>query len=465
MTDASCLKLMGLVRCNEKLGHYWSGDKAVIETQLEWFTRGGCDFIDVLIWEAVEVIQSVAQEEEDFVAFMTETFTYFETLVKDKKIGSYGVDSKDLYGGKSVRKHHLDIRWVMAAAEAAAANVGAAQHSLKVVGLPFNLTERDALLKPLSDDGTPEGRQTIFEYCKKKELSVVTRRPLATFDDEGKEQRYVPHDKVRDLNMFKKALPHNIQGLLVMEQQVDRLLANTVMRPASELYHTGRSFVQFSTQLNNLYQFEDFIRLRYRLILRECLSSISAERDEVLQQWTKAYGKANEDFFVTFGKYLGYMHALKSDKVLAACEESLGGVNLGDDLTQVAFNAVLATKVMTTTSVCMRSPLYLEHLITANQGLTVELPVSVMGGLFTNPETSFLSRRKDKQLTPTGAKPEEFEGKSEKEVLEMGAEKLQKSGYSGVICTPVCVVLCCVVCFLGKHDKGGKNVFNSFIYL
>ena len=440
INDASLLKLSGLLRVNGKLGHYWTGDPDCLQRgAMDFLGSTGMNYIDILMWDSVHLVSAVCTEDKDVFDFLVAAFTRLETLVLKRVIGRYGIDSHKLWGNKETTNKYLDIRLVLKAAEEAAKRMGYEKHHLELVGFPFNLTERSALLSKIGEgDGTDEGKKSIFQFLKDRNIGCVTSRPLSTYDYKGKEQRYVDHQRAATLKEFEKRLPQIIQGLTMLEMQGDRLLEGTVLRPAPELYHTGRSFIQASKFLDNFYQFDEFITGRYRGILVDCLRSIASSKDTVLETWTSKYRKTNEDLFLVFSQYLKYIHAVKGERMKASIESCLGDHFLGNELAQMAMNSVLSTNLMTSVSCCMRSPLYLDSLISRNTQLLEPLPVAVMGGLFTHSETSFLTCIKDKTYSTTGETPEEIKGKSKEEIEELGKKQAQEAGFSGKLYNLVC---------------------------
>eukprot|EP01063_Lacrimia_lanifica_P009875 TRINITY_DN16724_c0_g1_i2.p1 TRINITY_DN16724_c0_g1~~TRINITY_DN16724_c0_g1_i2.p1 ORF type:complete len:739 (+),score=246.64 TRINITY_DN16724_c0_g1_i2:73-2289(+) len=394
LSDAALLKLTGLITANKKLGHYWSGQRDVMTAQVEGIRDIGVQTVDFLVLDAVEVIHSVARDAEEFITYLTQSFEVMEELAKRNRIQYYGVDSAMFYGGAET-KYFVDPRWVVEAAERA----GGAENKLRLFTMPFNLTERKPLLSKMADDYP----KSVFDFLKEKELGCMTYRPLSTYDADGREQRYINHRRIKDPVGFTKTYSQEFQRMLAMEAQNERLLANTVMRPAKELYHFAGSLAVAQSFLKNYYQYDDFMRVRYDALMQSCLESIHDSKDQLLMKWVNDYRKGYEGLKRLHGQNLEHRHAIADSKILEAVDRNCGEHSLGAELSQIALNAVLATNVMQTCAVSMRNSIYIDALVSRNAEVLRPVPVSVLGGLFTDPETSFALRTVPKEVELDGS--------------------------------------------------------------
>ena len=390
LSSRALFKLTGLVRTNDKLGHYYSLSPDILNSDIDNLISRGLTHVDIIILDSIHVVKTLLTDEYDFESYLTDAFSTLEEHVKKGNISYYGVDTHKCFGG-SKTKDFVDLRLVQRAAERA----GGKDNHLRLVSMPFNLTERGALLEPMADDY----KESVFSFLRDNELGCLTTRPLSTYNKDGNEERYVDHQKTTDLELFSKTFPKQLTSALMLEERGEKLLHNTVMRPAPELYQIGQAILQCQDYINNFYLFDTFIEQRYDETFRLCMNQLEDSSDELITSWITTYSTAYEHIKRTYRRYLQHVHAQRDDKIKSAISVSLGDVVLGDTLSQIALNAVVATGVMQTVAVGMRTNYYQRDLISTNYRLISKVPMSVVGRLFTDPEVSFITRTPDKKFS------------------------------------------------------------------
>eukprot|EP01064_Diplonema_japonicum_P008445 TRINITY_DN15892_c0_g1_i1.p1 TRINITY_DN15892_c0_g1~~TRINITY_DN15892_c0_g1_i1.p1 ORF type:complete len:731 (+),score=155.72 TRINITY_DN15892_c0_g1_i1:80-2194(+) len=419
LSEGALFKLSGLITVNKKLGSYWSAADHVLRSQVESILSGGTDCVDVVVIDAVHMVHAICKTDDDIVTYLTEAFKCMETMADEGMLQYYGVESDRLWGG-SETKHFIDMRLVMKAAK----NAGGEGHRFRLVMQPFNLTERGALLTKMADDYT----KTIFDFVKENNLGSITTRPLSTYDHEGREQRYINHARITDINKLSKNVALGFQNCVMMEEAVDRLLSNVVLRPAPELYHFGRSLMQASKHLNNYYMYNTYMSMYYESVLLKCLDFLNESKDTMISKWTSQYKVAYNGLAEAYAQFMQNTHAVRDEKILAGIEGCLDtDTVLGTELSQMATNSVLATNVMQSVSIGMRNSIYVDSMIARNHSILRPVPVSVIGRLFTEPEVSFLDRKKEAKYTIV----DETSNMSEDEVAQLSEEQYKKTGLMG----------------------------------
>eukprot|EP01059_Diplonema_ambulator_P028487 TRINITY_DN47295_c0_g1_i1.p1 TRINITY_DN47295_c0_g1~~TRINITY_DN47295_c0_g1_i1.p1 ORF type:complete len:711 (+),score=207.28 TRINITY_DN47295_c0_g1_i1:160-2133(+) len=421
LSEGALFKLAGLITINKKLGAYWSGADHVLRGQVESFLNQGLSCVDIVLLDAVHLARGVAKTDEELVEYLTISFKELEVMADEGKLQYYGVESDRFWGG-SETTDFIDLRLVLQAAK----NAGGEKHRFRVVSQPFNLTERGALLTKMADDYT----KTVFDFLKENNLASFTTRPLATYDHEGREQRYVNHARVTDTSTMTNNVSMNIQNCVMLEEACDRLVANMVLRPDPMLYHLGRSLIGASKMLNNWYLYDRYMRMWFAKIASKCLETLSDSKDSVISKWTAQYDRAFNALAESYSVMLLHAHAMRDEKIIAGIESCLDDeTNLGNELPQMAVNALLATNVMQTVSVGLRTNIYVDGLIARNKAVLAPVPVSIIGRLFTEPEVSFQERVKEVKYVVTV--PEEYKNMSEDDLKRLSTEKYEKTGIMG----------------------------------
>eukprot|EP01060_Flectonema_neradi_P006439 TRINITY_DN14351_c0_g1_i1.p1 TRINITY_DN14351_c0_g1~~TRINITY_DN14351_c0_g1_i1.p1 ORF type:complete len:714 (+),score=78.66 TRINITY_DN14351_c0_g1_i1:319-2142(+) len=421
LSDGALFKLTGLIRTNYKLGHYYSLRPEMLSCDIDKMLDSGLSHIDIIVLDSIHVPLSLFTCPEDYENYLTAAFKFLEECVENGKISYYGVDTHKCYGG-SKTTHFVDLRIV----QRAAFRAGGENNHLRLVTMPFNLTERGALLDPMADDY----KESVFSFLRDNELGCLTYRPLSTYNTAGTEERYIDHQRTTDLQLFSKVFPKQLSDMLMLETRGDSLLANTVMRPAPELYQLGHAILHSQHYINNFYLFDTFVEQRFDHTFRQCMRQIKDTSDDLLTSWVTQYSTAYEHLKRTYRRYLQHLHAGRDEKIKNALTTSLGDASIGDTLSQQALNLVLATGVMQSVSVGLRLNYYHHDLISKNYHLASKIPMSVIGRVFTDPEVSFLERTPEKKYN---VKREVIDSMDESKLEEIGRESVDKNGVFGSV--------------------------------
>lgn len=116
---------------------------------------------------------------EDFLFYqqLKRAFIALEEEVKKGSIQFYGVSSNTLPTMPQSEGHVSALKLLAVAHEAAEEVWGdGTNHHCRFLQFPFNLIESQAYLLPL--DEYPEGPMTLFQFCRKYQLDILTNRPL-----------------------------------------------------------------------------------------------------------------------------------------------------------------------------------------------------------------------------------------------------------------------------------------------
>ncbi len=121
----------------------------------------------------------------DFYARLERAFVYFETQVSAGRIRYYGVSSNTV-ASPAEDPEATSLARMVHAAEAAAQSVGVSTHHFQVLQCPMNLFESGAAV---TANTGPSHSQTVLEYARQNNISILVNRPLNAMVAENKMQR------------------------------------------------------------------------------------------------------------------------------------------------------------------------------------------------------------------------------------------------------------------------------------
>jgi aryl-alcohol dehydrogenase-like predicted oxidoreductase len=121
--------------------------------------------------------QLAARDREAVYDQLEATFARLEERVAAGDVGAYGVASWEAFRVQPGHEKHLSLPEVLARAESAAASVGADEHHLAAIQLPFNVVMADAFT--VAAHPTDEGRVSALEFAHEAGLNVFTSASIA----------------------------------------------------------------------------------------------------------------------------------------------------------------------------------------------------------------------------------------------------------------------------------------------
>lgn len=125
--------------------------------------------------------ETLSQLRDEFYRRLTMAFTYLESQVTTGRIQYYGVSSNTCTSPPGELEATSLFR-MLESAQAAAQQANQPTHHFRVLQLPFNLLESDAMLTP--NTGKLED-QTVLEYAAKQDIAIFVNRPLNAIPPRG----------------------------------------------------------------------------------------------------------------------------------------------------------------------------------------------------------------------------------------------------------------------------------------
>ncbi|MDK2743931.1 MAG: DUF255 domain-containing protein [Nitrospira sp. BO4] len=121
----------------------------------------------------------------DFYARLERAFVYFETQVSAGRLRYYGVSS-NMVTSPAENPEATSLALMIQAAESAARSVGISTHHFQVLQCPMNLFESGAAF---TANTGPSHSQTVLEYARQNNISILVNRPLNAMVAQNKMQR------------------------------------------------------------------------------------------------------------------------------------------------------------------------------------------------------------------------------------------------------------------------------------
>jgi aryl-alcohol dehydrogenase-like predicted oxidoreductase len=161
---------------------------------------------------------------DEFYERVQRAFLFFELMVREGRIGWYGVSSNTLPAPRDDFSH-VDLASLWEAAQIAAREVhgDATQHHFGIIQFPYNLLESGAL----NVANTQIGDQTVpvTEAARYFALGTLVNRPLNAMHPNGTLLRLATPDPQEDLGDLRVALEEALQEVAAAESDIDHLLA------------------------------------------------------------------------------------------------------------------------------------------------------------------------------------------------------------------------------------------------
>jgi hypothetical protein len=155
---------------------------------------------------------------DDFLFYqkIKKAFVILEKKVKEGAIQFYGVSSNTLPTPPEFPEHVNALKLLAVALEAAEEVWGKGEnHHFAFLQFPLNLIEFQGYLLEL--DEYPEGPMTLFEFCKRHRLDILTNRPLNAIWKNAL-YRFVTYDLENETDYFYK-VQQELEKMLEVEQQ------------------------------------------------------------------------------------------------------------------------------------------------------------------------------------------------------------------------------------------------------
>jgi len=168
--------------------------------------------------------QGVDAARATFYQRIERAFLFCELMVREGRIGWYGVSSNTLPASSDDFGYvNLALLWEAAQSAAREVHGDGTTHHFGVVQLPYNLLETEALTRA----NTPVGDQTVpvLEAARYYELGVLVNRPLNAMHANGSLLRLATPDPQAGDTDVQVALEEGLEEVAAAERAIDRLLA------------------------------------------------------------------------------------------------------------------------------------------------------------------------------------------------------------------------------------------------
>ncbi len=360
---------------------------AWIEDQLDRsLDRLGLETLDVLLLHNPEYFFQVESELElsarrdELYRRIEAAFAHLEAEVARGRIQFYGVSSNTI-GYPDDEPGALDLARVVAAAERA----GGAEHHFRVVELPMNLLEPEAML--VRNTG-PKRERSALDEAAARSLAVLVNRPLnAVVGDElvrlasAPETDVVPdferaHAAVEDL---EREFRETIAGRLDVRGNV----------PATELFAWGERLRGVPERLragSDWKQTEHAVirpEVAHRVRAVERASLTSPELAADFERFRDRYLQALDRLLRAIAGHAAGLQAEQAAAIEGRIDRALPPDLRGETLSRKALVALLSVPAVTTVLVGMREPAYVEDALGTMGRPALADPRAAFDALFT----------------------------------------------------------------------------------
>ena len=299
-----------------------------------------------------------AEVREAFTRRVREAFAFLETQVAEGRIGCYGVSSNTA-GAAPDDPEAVSLTRLLEAAEGA----GGPGHHFRVLQVPLNLFEAQALLQPNTG---PEGRRTVLEAAQGARLGVLTNRPLnASAGDRPVRLADVPMD-VADAPV---ALEEGLRQVGALEAEFGRTIVPSLQvpeggMPPGEWFGWAKRLEALTLRLQGLEHWEQIEAGMITPMVGQVVSMLDVQLSGPLRAtwegWRERYLPALEALLAGFHARAARQSQAASNQVAAALNPHLPQARRGESLSRKALWVLASTPGVSTVLVGMRHPDYVE---------------------------------------------------------------------------------------------------------
>jgi uncharacterized protein YyaL (SSP411 family)/aryl-alcohol dehydrogenase-like predicted oxidoreductase len=362
---------------------WYSMHPAWIADQLDRsLDRLGLETLDVLLLHNPEYFfeapfeGSLAAKRDAFYRHLEAAFAHLEAEVKRGRIRCYGVSSNTCVEPADDPRA-TDLARIVAAAERA----GGAQHHLRVLELPMNLLEPEALL--VHNTGA-RAKHTALEEAAARGLAVLVNRPLNAIVG-GSLVRLARPAQDPVVPDFERAHAAVVELEAEFRATIAPRLALGDGADGSQLFAWGERLDKITERLGSG---SDWRQTERRLIRPDvaqrvrALDRVSEGSKELAATWERfreRYLTALDRLLRSIGGHVAGLMATEADAVEGVLDPCLPEARRGEGLSRKALWALASVPAITTTLVGMRELGYVEDALPVMEWPPLDDPAAVFG--------------------------------------------------------------------------------------
>jgi uncharacterized protein len=295
---------------------------------------------------------------QEFYRRVREAFAFLEAQVAEGRIGCYGVSSNTAVAAAD-DPEATSLSPMLEAAQAA----GGPGHHFRVLQVPMNLFEADALLHPNTG---PEGRRTVLEAAQAAGLGVLVNRPLnASAGERMVRLAEVPAD-IADAPL---ALEEALRRVGALEEEFGSTIAPSLQTPEggvppSEWFAWANRLEGLTLRLQGLEHWEQIETGMISPMVSQVVSMLDLQLSGPVRAtwegWRERYLPALEALLAAFQARAARQSQAASNQVAATLNPHLPQARRGESLSRKALWVLASTPGVSAVLVGMRHPGYVE---------------------------------------------------------------------------------------------------------
>jgi hypothetical protein len=288
----------------------------------------------VLLVEGIHVVFDNRPDDEIDAEVYT-LFAHLEKQVSNGTIQFYGVSSphlceppKRVYPPlppdanvadcfKNPKPHPpvVNLRRLIRIAE----RVGGEEHHFRFVEYPMNLTEHQAMSRPLPY----EPGHTLQSLCKELGITTLGVRPIETTDLCFQTQRYHNYPMDSDLKNSRVQLYAATEKGIQKELEVYEayVKAQDSLPPLGEVF-LATAFVTTMRQIVNVHQFADWVDKKLMPSFRRAIYRVREASGREMKDWCQEYENVCYDIFRLRRRLLDHRHGKRAHEINNAVDQS-----------------------------------------------------------------------------------------------------------------------------------------------
>jgi uncharacterized protein YyaL (SSP411 family)/aryl-alcohol dehydrogenase-like predicted oxidoreductase len=299
-----------------------------------------------------------ADVREAFYGRVRQAFAFLEAQVAEGRIGCYGVSSNTAAAPPD-DPEAVSLTRLLEAAEAA----GGPTHHFRVVQVPLNLFEAQAVLQPSTGPG---GRRTLLEAAQAARLGVLTNRPL---NASAGEQQVRLADVPAEIADAPLQLEEALRQVAALEAEFGSTIAPSLQvpeggMPPSEWFAWANRLEALTLRLQGLEHWEQIEAGMIAPMVDQVVSMLDVQLSGPLgatwEAWRERYLPALEALLAAYHARAARQSQAASNQVAAAVNPHLPQARRGESLSRKALWVLASTPGVSSVLVGMRHPGYVE---------------------------------------------------------------------------------------------------------
>jgi uncharacterized protein len=302
--------------------------------------------------------EPLAERRRTFYARVAAAFAHFEREVTRGRLAHYGVSSNTA-GASAEDPEATELTRLLAAARQA----GGEGHHFRVLQLPLNLVESDAVFEKSNAAAT----QTVLESALTGSVAVLVNRPLNAIRG-GRLTRLADPPELGEAPAFDT----QIARVQALETEFREAIAKSLRTEAASV--TPDQFFTWATRLRTLparlESYEQWQEIENHSIAPQVGQLLHA-LDDVLEgetlarfrDWRGRYVVELERLFASLRKRAADRSRLRADRLHQALSPALGDSLARQPLSQLAQRVLLGTPGVTAVLLGMRQPAYVDDAL------------------------------------------------------------------------------------------------------